>query len=59
VRPDGPSSQEQWLDDVMGRGQRAPAPQTPQQQPPPPPRQPQPRLVPAPDPLQPRPDTAQ
>jgi penicillin-binding protein 1A len=54
VRPDGSGSQDQWLDDVMGRGgsQRAPLPQMPQQ-----PQQPQPRLVPAPDPLQPRSDT--
>ncbi|MEO6256729.1 MAG: PBP1A family penicillin-binding protein [Sphingomicrobium sp.] len=65
VRPDGTGTQEQWGNEIIGRGgQRPPLPQT-QEQPlqplprPPQPRPPQPRSVPAPDPLQPRPDTAQ
>ena len=58
IRPDGTGVDQQWLDDVMRRGnERAPQPA----QPPPGPAQrvPPPRSAPAPDPLEPRPDQPQ
>jgi penicillin-binding protein 1A len=68
IRPDGTGTEDQWLDEVIGRGsERAPQPQqqppTPRTIPPrppqPSPRAPGPRSVTPSDPLQPRPDTTQ